>query len=209
MTIKILNDFCLTKNCHHHLSVHIQNMDIAENSSTHATKRISTCLHYPPVKSPCRRTTNQLSWLPAADLVGNFPTNHPWWEVSALENWKPFTGITEFQRQRWEKQEMEKPFRLGMREVPIHWGDSRTSKPQQQQQSSCSGFSSSQRFHLTPAGNVQSSLSLPKSHNKQAESPVASDLLFTPKAALGRGTEQGKELFQRQLQDQLSSCSLK
>lgn len=32
----------------------------------------------------------------------------------------------------------------------------------------------------------------PKSHNKQAESLLASDLLFTPKAALRSGTAQGK-----------------
>lgn len=117
-------------------------------------------------KFPFRRTTNQLSWGPVADLVGNFPTHHLWWEVSAPKNWNPFTGITRFQRKCWEKQKREKPFRLGMWEVPIprspvHWGDSRTSKPQQQQ-NSFSGFSLLQRFLLVPAGDVQFSLLLPR-----------------------------------------------
>lgn len=151
-----------TKYCHHHLSVHIQDMDISETSSTHTTTRTKdfSLSPLPSYKNPCRRTTSQLSWLPVANLVGNFPTNHPWWEVSAPKNWKPFTGITQFQRKHWEKHKMEKPFRLGMWEVPIPrsplpWGDSRTSKAQEQQQSSFSGSSSSQRILLTPSGNVQ------------------------------------------------------
>lgn len=53
------------------------------------------CHHCPPIKTPCR-TTNHLSWGPVADLVGNSPTHHLWWEVSAPKNWNPFTGITDF-----------------------------------------------------------------------------------------------------------------
>lgn len=109
----------LTKYYHHPLSVHIQNTDISENSSTHATEMIYLCHHHPPINTPCRGTTNKLSWLPVADLVGSFPANHPWWEVSAPKNWKPFTGITQFESKRWEKHKVEKPFRLGMWEVPI------------------------------------------------------------------------------------------
>lgn len=149
----------LTKYCHHHLSVHIQIMDISETSSTPTTTRISLCHHYPPIKPPCRSTSSQLSWLPVADLVGNFPANHPWWEVSAPKNWKPFTGITQFPRKRWEKHKMENSLRLGMWEVPgLHWGDSSSSS----RAPSFSGFSSSQRFLLTPAGNVQLSLLPPR-----------------------------------------------
>lgn len=162
---------------------------------------ISLCHHHPPINTPCRGTTNQLSWLPVADLVGSFPTNHPWWEVSAPKNWKPFTGITQFESKRWEKHKVEKPFRLGMwvrgshSQVSAHWGDSRTSNPSSSRVPSVA-FPHSKDFCKSLAHRGQqetfNSQYSPKSHNKQAESLLASDLLFTPKAALRSGTAQGK-----------------
>lgn len=159
---------------------------------------IYLCHQYPPINTPCRRTTIQLFWLPAADLVGSFPINHPWWEVSAPKNWKPFTGITQFQRKCWEKHKKEKSFRLGMGEVPIlrspvHWDDSRTSHPSTSRAPS-EAFPHSKDFSglwLTPAGNIQFSLfPLRATINKQ--NPGAPDLLFTFKAALRSGTAQAK-----------------
>lgn len=107
----------LTKYCHHPVSPYPKHGYFRKQLRSRYQNDLSLS---PPssYKYPMQEN-NKPTWLPVADLVGSFPTNHPWWEVSAATNWKPFIGITQFRRKCWEKHEMEKPFRLGMWELPI------------------------------------------------------------------------------------------
>lgn len=189
----------LTKYCHHHLPVHIQNMDISQNTSIHASKITSLCHHYPPIKTPCRRTTHQLSWLPRLlTWLAIFQQTILGGRCQLLK-----TGSHSQKRKRCEKHISKKTVGKAQEGKALQTGNARGSHSQvccslrwHQNLKNPAAAELLQWHFLIPkifahASRKHSILIIPlKSHNKQAESPVASDLLFTPKAALRSGIAQ-------------------